>query len=296
MPACTKPQSTCEMPSPVQMTARELFRMFGISERLYEDFLKPILLVGVFAPPEDVSAAEMLGERNSTARGPRSPSNPPWANTECTRRRPTTRALSQASNSAARLRRGLFRLDKPSSRYPQARSSTMPWPTRTTLMSAGARRARHPSWLDSHSSPRNVVPLPFVQGSIAEKILQPLVQRQAPACLPALPSIDEPLFPVPRHRIESRGGRVMGSHIMTDLIVESGRASGVKCKRLTDGAEVLLEADAVIFAVGAYAPSSLLAEEAFLIPSSPCCQESAGCRRLSRAPEPSPPAPSSGTS
>lgn len=225
MPACTKPQSTCEMPSPVQMTARELFRMFGISERLYEDFLKPILLVGVFAPPEDVSAAEMLGERNSTARGPRSPSNPPWANTECTRRRPTTRALSQASNSAARLRRGLFRLDKPSSRYPQARSSTMPWPTRTTLMSAGARRARHPSWLDSHSSPRNVVPLPFVQGSIAEKILQPLVQRQAPACLPACPAVYRrtPLPCTPtQDRVQGRPGDGLPHHDRPDRRVGQG--------------------------------------------------------------------------
>eukprot|EP00752_Nemacystus_decipiens_P011813 g10482.t1 len=44
-----------------KMTARELFRRFGISERLYEEFLKPILLVGLFAPPEELSAGVVLG-------------------------------------------------------------------------------------------------------------------------------------------------------------------------------------------------------------------------------------------
>lgn len=40
-----------------QMTAREVFRAFGITERAYEEFLKPTLLVGLFAPPEELSAA-----------------------------------------------------------------------------------------------------------------------------------------------------------------------------------------------------------------------------------------------
>eukprot|EP00803_Ostreobium_quekettii_P007991 evm.model.scf_785.8 EVM.evm.TU.scf_785.8 scf_785:59941-64351(+) len=44
-----------------KMTARELFRQFGISERLYNEFLKPLLLVGLFAPPEEISAAAMIG-------------------------------------------------------------------------------------------------------------------------------------------------------------------------------------------------------------------------------------------
>lgn len=41
-------------------TARELFVQSGISERLYREFLKPLLLVGLFAPPEEISAASML--------------------------------------------------------------------------------------------------------------------------------------------------------------------------------------------------------------------------------------------
>ncbi|CAN0098632.1 unnamed protein product [Scytosiphon promiscuus] len=44
-----------------KMTARELFRRFGVSKRLYEEFLKPILLVGLFAPPEELSAGVVLG-------------------------------------------------------------------------------------------------------------------------------------------------------------------------------------------------------------------------------------------
>lgn len=44
-----------------QMTARELFKDWGISDSLYRDFLKPLLLVGLFAPPEEISAAAMIG-------------------------------------------------------------------------------------------------------------------------------------------------------------------------------------------------------------------------------------------
>lgn len=43
-----------------RMTARELFVRYGVSQRLYEGFLKPLLLVGMFAPPEELSAASML--------------------------------------------------------------------------------------------------------------------------------------------------------------------------------------------------------------------------------------------
>lgn len=39
------------------MTALEMFRSFGITQKAYEQFLKPTLLVGLFAPPEDLSAA-----------------------------------------------------------------------------------------------------------------------------------------------------------------------------------------------------------------------------------------------
>ena len=34
---------------------------YGVSRRLYESFLRPLLLVGLFAPPEDLSAAAMVG-------------------------------------------------------------------------------------------------------------------------------------------------------------------------------------------------------------------------------------------
>ena len=40
-----------------RMTAHELFLRMGISERFVQDFLKPTLLVGLFKPPEELSAA-----------------------------------------------------------------------------------------------------------------------------------------------------------------------------------------------------------------------------------------------
>ncbi|EFN58666.1 hypothetical protein CHLNCDRAFT_29963 [Chlorella variabilis] len=39
------------------MTALELFRRYNITQAAYENFLKPTLLVGLFAPPEQLSAA-----------------------------------------------------------------------------------------------------------------------------------------------------------------------------------------------------------------------------------------------
>jgi uncharacterized protein with NAD-binding domain and iron-sulfur cluster len=44
-----------------KITARELFRQFGVSERLYKDAFEPMLLVGLFAPGEQCSAAAALG-------------------------------------------------------------------------------------------------------------------------------------------------------------------------------------------------------------------------------------------
>jgi len=43
------------------MTARELFRQYGVSERLYRESFEPMLLVGLFAPGEQCSAAAALG-------------------------------------------------------------------------------------------------------------------------------------------------------------------------------------------------------------------------------------------
>ncbi|MBD2666905.1 hypothetical protein B6N60_01713 [Richelia sinica FACHB-800] len=43
------------------MTARELFRNYGASTRLYKDAFEPMLLVGLFAPGEQCSAAATLG-------------------------------------------------------------------------------------------------------------------------------------------------------------------------------------------------------------------------------------------
>jgi uncharacterized protein with NAD-binding domain and iron-sulfur cluster len=43
-----------------RMNAHELFLKFGISKRLMEDFIKPTLLVGLFKPPEELSAAVVM--------------------------------------------------------------------------------------------------------------------------------------------------------------------------------------------------------------------------------------------
>lgn len=43
------------------MTARELFKDFGVSARLYKESFEPMLLVGLFAPGEQCSAAAALG-------------------------------------------------------------------------------------------------------------------------------------------------------------------------------------------------------------------------------------------
>jgi len=42
------------------MSAYELFRLFGVTEKAYNLFLKPTLAVGLFAPPEQLSAASVL--------------------------------------------------------------------------------------------------------------------------------------------------------------------------------------------------------------------------------------------
>ncbi len=44
-----------------KVTARELFKQFGVSERLYKDAFEPMLLVGLFAPGEQCSSAAALG-------------------------------------------------------------------------------------------------------------------------------------------------------------------------------------------------------------------------------------------
>ena len=43
-----------------KITARELFRQFGVSSRLYREAFEPMLLVGLFAPGEQCSAAAAL--------------------------------------------------------------------------------------------------------------------------------------------------------------------------------------------------------------------------------------------
>merc|ERR1719453_703885 len=43
-----------------RMNAHDLFIRFRLSERLVEDFIKPTLLVGLFKPPEELSALVVM--------------------------------------------------------------------------------------------------------------------------------------------------------------------------------------------------------------------------------------------
>lgn len=43
-----------------RMTAHDLFLKFGLSERLVDDFIRPTLLVGLFKPPEELSALVVM--------------------------------------------------------------------------------------------------------------------------------------------------------------------------------------------------------------------------------------------
>lgn len=43
-----------------RLTAHELFIRMGLSERLVDDFIRPTLLVGLFKPPEELSAAVVM--------------------------------------------------------------------------------------------------------------------------------------------------------------------------------------------------------------------------------------------
>mgnify|MGYP000553395553 CR=1 FL=1 len=43
-----------------RMTAHDLFIRFGLSKRLVDDFIRPTLLVGLFKPPDELSALAVL--------------------------------------------------------------------------------------------------------------------------------------------------------------------------------------------------------------------------------------------
>lgn len=43
------------------VTAREILRQFGCSEKLYRDVFDPLIRVGLFAPSEQCSSAAFLG-------------------------------------------------------------------------------------------------------------------------------------------------------------------------------------------------------------------------------------------
>jgi hypothetical protein len=51
------------------MSAYELFAGCGVTRRLYDAFLSPMLLVTLFAPPTQLSAAAALGACRARARG-----------------------------------------------------------------------------------------------------------------------------------------------------------------------------------------------------------------------------------
>ena len=62
---------------------------FGVSRALYEEFLRPLLLVGLFAPPEELSAAAVLGTFYFYSAAP--PCTDLFCNMECSRSNPGLR-------------------------------------------------------------------------------------------------------------------------------------------------------------------------------------------------------------
>jgi hypothetical protein len=58
------------------MSARELCRQWGVSERMYQEFLVPTLLVGLFAPPEEVRGGRRGAGRGQLGGGPAAPNSP----------------------------------------------------------------------------------------------------------------------------------------------------------------------------------------------------------------------------
>ncbi len=54
--SCLQAKSVCSYASHGQLCYR-----YGVSKRLFEDFLRPLLLVGLFAPAEELSAAVVIG-------------------------------------------------------------------------------------------------------------------------------------------------------------------------------------------------------------------------------------------
>lgn len=64
-------------------------------------------------------------------------------------------------------------------------------------------------------------------------------------------SVAETLFAPLMERMRAAGAEILGGHLMTDVDIDqsTGMASSVTCRR-TDGTTVVLEADAVVFAMG----------------------------------------------
>lgn len=56
-----------------RMSAYELFASSGVSKKLYNTFLSPMLLVTLFAPPTQLSAAAALGKALNWGGGGRLP-------------------------------------------------------------------------------------------------------------------------------------------------------------------------------------------------------------------------------
>jgi hypothetical protein len=125
------------------MSAYTLFKEAGVSGRLYRSFLEPMLLVTLFAPPTELSAAAALGARGrGLARrvcsrgGPLQPGQQPAPPNH-----PPARPSHQQSSprgpqpTPPRLH--------PSTDPHKAPCTTSPWPTRTTGTFSGAGAAAH---------------------------------------------------------------------------------------------------------------------------------------------------------
>ena len=65
------------------MSALDMFRKYGVSKRMYEGFIKPTLLVALFAPPETLSAGATMGCLYFYGAPPHSTHAGPYAREPC---------------------------------------------------------------------------------------------------------------------------------------------------------------------------------------------------------------------
>eukprot|EP00168_Porphyra_purpurea_P000962 TRINITY_DN1115_c0_g1_i9.p1 TRINITY_DN1115_c0_g1~~TRINITY_DN1115_c0_g1_i9.p1 ORF type:complete len:659 (-),score=146.79 TRINITY_DN1115_c0_g1_i9:172-2010(-) len=197
------------------MTARELFANHGVSERLYKEAFEPMLLVGLFAPGEECSAAAAMGmllyvELSAGAAG----------SVVGDGRFGGSGARAAVVPRACRSRGHVTLLTFFLFTRCFLLCSRFGMPVLCVTSSSGCYRY----FILNHQGDFDVV---WGRGTVGARIFNPLVQS-----------------------IEAGGGKVRCATRVKDVETEGGRATGVVVTDKSGGGEETLPADAVVFAVG----------------------------------------------